>query len=90
MTKAGLAEKREMGVSRTAATEVKRLNLVLDKSSFEKLEKIKRHHGDNTYTQAIKRAIAMLEFIDHKKEEGVEFYLGGKRKGKLQQLVLAP
>ena len=52
----------------------KRLNLVLDSVSFERLEKIKEKHGDPTYTQAIKRAIALLEFIDQKKEAGAELY----------------
>lgn len=67
----------------------KRLNVKLDKGSFEKLTRIKEKHGDSSYTQAIKRAIALLEFIDDKKEEGVDMYLG-KEGGKVQQVVFAP
>jgi len=54
----------------------KRLNLCLDQVALEKLNKIREIHGDSSYTQAIKRAIAFLEFIDSKREDGLDVYLG--------------
>ena len=68
----------------------KRLNLYLDANYFEKLEKVKEGHGDNSYTQAIKRAIALLDFIDDKREQGLELFLGDEDNGKIQRLVIAP
>jgi hypothetical protein len=52
----------------------KRLNTILDPKSFASLEGIKKRHGDSSYTQSIKRAIALTYFFDEKSEEG-EFYL---------------
>jgi hypothetical protein len=66
----------------------KRLNLVLDNVSFCKLEKIKEKNGDATFTQAVKRTIAFLEFIDQKKAEGAELYLSDGSSKKLQEVVL--
>jgi hypothetical protein len=68
----------------------KRLNLVLDENSMTKLDKIKLKHGDPSYTQAIKRAIALLEFIDEQKEEGMDLFLKSKKKGELQQVITTP
>ena len=70
--------------------EQKRLNLSLDKSSFDKLEKIKVRHGDSSYTQAVKRAIAFLEFIDDKREEGLDLFVGNKKSNELHQVLVAP
>lgn len=68
----------------------KRLNIKLDEGTILKLERIKKIHGDNSYTQSIKRAVAFLEFIDEKKEEGLELYMGKEAGGQLLQLVVAP
>jgi hypothetical protein len=64
----------------------KRLNLVLDDVSYSRLEKIKAKHGDSTYTQALKRAIAMLDFIDTRQEEGDELYLSSPDGDKLKEV----
>ena len=61
-----LSTSKEDGLKRNKEETMIRLNLVLDKVSFGKLEKIRKCHGDTTYTQTIKRAIALLEFIDQK------------------------
>ena len=42
----------------------KKLNLILDNVSFGRLEKIKAKNGDPSLTHSVKRAIALLEFID--------------------------
>ncbi len=68
----------------------KRLNLSLDDKTIVKLDRIKEVHGDASYTQAIKRAIALLEFIDQKKEDGLELFVGDEEKGKLMQLIVGP
>jgi len=60
------------------SNEAKRLNLVMDPASFAKLQKIKDNHGDTSFTQAIKRSLALQEFIDDKKNEGLDLFLGGK------------
>ena len=73
-------------MEKTKAT--KRLNLVLDNVSFSKLERIKENNGDPTFTQAVKRAIAFLEFIDAKKAEGAELYLSTSSGNNLQEVVL--
>lgn len=65
----------------------KRLNIVLDKDSFEKLKRTKERHNDNYYTQTIKRAIALLYFIVEKREEGMELFLADKKTNKLKELV---
>jgi hypothetical protein len=70
--------------------DTKRLNIKLDQGTFGKLEKIKALHGDGSYTQAIKRAIAMLEFLDEKKEDGLELFLGKEGDGKVMQMIVAP
>jgi hypothetical protein len=70
----------------------KRLNIKLDDCSFEKLQKIKDAHGDSTYTQAIKRAIAFLEFLDEQREEGLELYLGSEKEkdSPVMRVLVAP
>lgn len=65
----------------------KRLNLVIDPASFQDLENIKSKHGDPSYTQAIKRAIALQRFVDQKKEEGAELYVG-ESTDKLTKIIL--
>lgn len=59
----------------------KRLNIVLDKASFENLEKIKKAHGDTSYTAGIKRALAYLAFIDDQALAGFDVYLVDRKKG---------
>jgi hypothetical protein len=86
--------KKKMNSKKTNKSEAKmdsrRLNLVLDGVSFSKLKKIKDKHGDPTYTQAIKRAIALLEFIDQKKAEGSELYFTEKDSDTLKTFIMGP
>lgn len=70
-------------------TENKKIHIALDDKSFKKLDKIKKRHGDTTYTQAIKRAIALLEFIDTQNEEGVKVYLADDKGDKVKELFIA-
>ena len=65
---------------------MRRLNLVLDQTSFENLEKIKKAHGDPSYTQAIKRALAYLAFIEERQQKGEDVYLIDRKKRKEGQL----
>jgi hypothetical protein len=39
-----------------------------------------KNHGGMSYTQAIKKAIALLDFIDKKQAEGMEIYLEDEKK----------
>ena len=65
---------------------LKRLNLILDQTSFDYLLKIKNNHRDSSYTQAIKRALAYLAFIEDQKKEGFDVYLIDRKKGMRGQL----
>lgn len=82
----GRGEGGELGV-KALSVKMKRLNLALDEGTFMKLDRIKVAHGDASYTQAIKRAIALLEFIDQKKEEGLELFIGDEKKSKLMHVI---
>ncbi len=68
--------------------ESKRLNINLDGGSFEKLESITKNHGGISYTQAIKKAITLLEYIDQKQAEGLEIYLEGKNKNIREKFLI--
>jgi len=70
-------------------SEKKRLNLVMDPASFAKLQKIKDNHGDTSFTQAIKRALALQEFVDDKKNDGLDLFLGGKD-NTVTKIILTP
>ncbi len=66
----------------------KRLNIALDPKTFAILDRIKERHGDTTYTQAIKRSIALLDFIDKERAKGNNIYLGRLNKESLDDFLM--
>ncbi|HAJ44534.1 MAG: hypothetical protein UV53_C0001G0018 [Candidatus Azambacteria bacterium GW2011_GWE1_42_9] len=75
-----------MGTNKNEGEKFRHLNIILDQTSFDYLLKIKNNHRDSSYTQAIKRALAYLAFIEDQKKEGFDVYLIDRKKGMRGQL----